>query len=137
AGAVLVIALAVVRFWFADRSWTIAAWVALAAGVLTGAGDGRLVAARLTFHTFDGVLAADALHPPTRRHYRMIWLGIGIALLAVVTLIARPALLIVGLPAYVGGAIAVRLSSGFSVPGIGTGAFRAGREARAWLRRPS
>ncbi len=58
---VLLAALAVVRAWFVDRTWTVAIRTALAAGTMIGFGAGRLVATRLAVHAFDGLLAADAL----------------------------------------------------------------------------
>ncbi len=136
AGTVLLVALAVIRAWFADRSWTVAAWSALAAGVMVGAGAGRLVATRLAFHSFDGVLAIDALHPPARRQYQVAWHGIGLSVLGATTLIARPSLLIVSLPAYLTGASVVVLTRGLSVRGTMAMRFRPVRAIRPWLNGP-
>jgi len=62
--------------------------------MVIGIGAGRLVRAPLTFYAF-GLLAADARHPHTRRRYMTAWHGVGLALLAVVTLV----LLLLLLPA--------------------------------------
>ena len=137
AAFMLLAALAVVRSWFADRSWMTTASVALGACVVIGIGAGRLVAARLAFHGFDGLLAADALHPPARRRYMAAWHGVGIALLTAVTLIARPSLLIVNVAAYLAGALVAGLTDRFRVPRIMAGKTRPGWTIRAWLRRPS
>lgn len=134
AALMLVVALAAVGAWFADRPWTDAAWAALAAGVMIGIGAGRLVTTRLAFHAFDGLLAADALHPASRRRYIAGWHGVGLALMAAVTLIARPSLLIVGVPAYLAGVLLAGLTGGFRMPKRST--TRPGRTIRAWLHRP-
>ena len=136
AALMLVAALVVVRAWVADRPWTIAAWAALIVGTMTGMGAGRLVAARLAFHAFDGLLAADALHPRTRRRYLAAWHGVGLALLAVATLIARPSLLIVSAPAYLAGVLVAGLTGGVGMRRRIAGATRPGWTMRAWSHRP-
>lgn len=88
AGTMLLFALAAVRGWCIDRAWKVAAWAALGAGIIVGMGAGRLVAARLRFHGTDGLLAADALNPLTRRRYILTWHAIGIAALGAITLVA-------------------------------------------------
>jgi len=134
--AMLLVALAVVRAWFADRAWTTAFWAAFGAGIFIGIGAGRLVLARLAFHRFDGLLAADALHPPTRRRYIAAWHGVGVAPLAAIMLIARPSLLIVGIAAYLIGALAAGLTGSVRLPRRIVGNKRPGWTIRAWLRRP-
>ena len=136
AALMLVAALAVIRAWFADRPWTVAAWTAFAAGTVIGIGAGRLVATRLAFHAFDGLLAADALHPQLRRHYIAAWHGVGLALLALVTLISRPSLLVVSVPAYLAGALVAGLTGGFGTPRRIAGTTRPGWTLRAWSHRP-
>lgn len=136
AAFMLLAALAVVRAWFVDHPWTVAAWTALAAGTVIGIGAGRLVATRLAFHAFDGLLAADALHPQMRRRYMAAWHGIGLALLSVVTLIARPSLLVVSVPAYLAGALVAGLTAGFGMPRRIAGTARPGWALRAWSHRP-
>lgn len=136
AAIMLVAALAVVRSWFADRPWTIAAWAALVAGTMIGIGTGRLVATRLAFHAFDGVLAADALRAQTRRRYMTAWHCVGIAMLVALTLIARPSLLVVSLPAYLAGALIAGLTGGFVMPKRIAGTTRSGWTLRAWSYRP-
>lgn len=116
AALMLVAALAVVRAWFVDRPWTVAAWTALAAGAMIGMGAGRLVGTRRAFHAFDGLLTADALHPQIRRLYMAAWHGVGLTLLALVTLIARPSLLVVSVPAYLTGVLVAGLTDGFKIP---------------------
>lgn len=136
AALVLVAVLALIRWWFADRPWTVAAWAALAAGTMIGVGVGRLVAARLAFHAFDGLLAEDALQPQTRRRYSVAWHGLGLALLASITLIARPSLLIVSAPAYLAGLLVAGLANGFRIPRRIVGTTRPGWTIRSWSRRP-
>lgn len=136
AALMLVAAFAAVHAWFAERSWTVAAWTAVAAGMVIGTGTGRLVRVRLTFHAFDGLLAADALHPHQRRRYMTAWHGIGLALLVVVTLIARPSLLVVSVPAYLAGVLVAELTDGVRMPKWIGGTARPGWTLRAWSHRP-
>jgi len=133
---VLLVVLTAVHAWFVDRPWRIAAWVAVAVGTITGIGAGRLVRARLAFHAFDGLLAADALHPQTRRRYMTAWLGIGLALLVVVSLIARPSLLVVSVPTYLAGVLVAELTGGVRTPKRIVGTVRPGWTLRAWSHRP-
>src|SRR3569832_624998 len=95
AGAVLFLALAVMRAWAGDQPWKIAAWAACAVGAGSGFGVCRFLVACFAFHSFDGVLAADALQRSLCRRSLVGWHAIGIATLATVTLIARPSLLII------------------------------------------
>ncbi|WP_430636301.1 hypothetical protein [Sphingomonas hankookensis] len=134
---VLLTALAVVHSWFADRPWRIAAWAVLAGGTIIGIGAGRLVAGRLAFHAFDGVLAADALQSQMRQRYMVAWHGIGMALLAVVTMVARPSLLVVSVPAYIAGGLVSGLPGRFWMQKRLIGLTRLGRTLRAWSCRPS
>ena len=136
AALMLLAALVVLRAWFTDRPWTIAAWVALGAGTMIGIGAGRLVATRLAFHVFDGLLAADALDPRARRRYVGAWHGVGLALLAVVTLIARPLLLLVSVPAYFAGVLVAALTGGSEMSRRIAGITRPGWTVRAWSHRP-
>lgn len=136
AALMLLSALTVVRAWFADRPWTVAGWTALAAGTVIGIGAGRLVATRLAFHAFDGVLAADALHPQIRRHYMAAWHAVGLTLLALVTLIARPSLLVISVPAYLAGTLVAGLTGGFRIWKRIAGMTRPGWTIRAWSQRP-
>ena len=103
---------------------------------MIGMGAGRLVGTRLAFHAFDGLLAADALHPRIRRHYMAAWHGVGLTLLALVTLIARPSLLVVSVPAYLTGVLVAGLTDGFKIPTHIVGTTRPGWTLRAWSHRP-
>jgi hypothetical protein len=103
AGAMLFVALAAVRSWSGDQPWKIAAWAAFGICVGAGFGAGRLLAARIAFHSFDGLLAADAVQPSLCRRYMAASHGIGITTLTAITLIARPSLLIISTPAYMTG----------------------------------
>lgn len=132
----LLAALAVVHAWFVDRTGTVAIRTALAAGMVIGFGAGRLVATRLAFHAFDGLLAADALHPQIRRRYMAAWHGVGLALLSGVTLIVRPSLLVVGVPGYLAGALIAGLTGRFRMPRRIAGTTRPGWMLRAWSHRP-
>ncbi len=136
AALMLLAALAAARAWFVDRPWTVAAWAALAAGAMTGIGAERLVRARLTFHAFEGLLAADALHPQMRRRYMAAWHSIGLALLAVTTLIVRPSLLVISVPAYLSGVLIAGLTGGVRIPKRIVGTARPGWTLRAWSHRP-
>ena len=129
-------ALAVAHAWFADRPWRVAAWTALGVGTLIGTGAGRLVGGRLAFHAFDGLLAADALHPQTRRRYMTAWHGVGLTLLAVTTLIVRPSLLVVSVPAYLAGVLIAGMTGGVRMPKRIVGMARPGWTLRAWSHRP-
>src|SRR3569623_157486 len=110
AGAMLFLALAFVRAWAGEQSWKVAAWTAGAAGVGAGIWVRRLLAARLAFHRFDGVLAADAVQGALCRRYLLAWHGVGIAPLAPATLLARPSLLVIGVPANLDGALLAGVS---------------------------
>ena len=136
AALMLLGALAVVRAWFADRPWVVAAWAALVAGTVIGIGAGRIVGTRLTFHASDGLLASDALQPQIRRLYKAAWHGVGLALLAAVTLIARPSLLVVSVPAYLAGVLVAGLTSSVRTPRRIAGTTRPGWTIRAWAHSP-
>ena len=132
----LLVVLGGVRTWFADRPWAIATAVGCAAGVLVGMSAGRLIASRLAFHAFDSPLGADALHFPTRRRYTIAWHGIGLIIVAAVTLVARAPLVTVSLPGYAAGALLGGATFGFGVSGITAWRPRYGRMMRAWWQRP-
>jgi hypothetical protein len=136
AAFMLLVVLAVAHAWFADRPWRVAAWTALGVGTLIGTGAGRLVGGRLAFHAFDGLLAADALHLQTRRRYMTAWHGVGLALLAVATLIVRPSLLVVSVPAYIAGVLIAGLTGSVRMPKRIVGMARPGWTLRAWSHRP-
>lgn len=135
ATALILVALAAARAWALDRSWPVAAWTGLGAGIV-GLIVGRRLAARLVFHGFDGVLAADALQPITRGPYAAAWHLTALAILAVTALIARPALLIVTLPGYLIGAVAASAIGGITLSASAAGTLAAGHRWRAWIRRP-
>jgi len=136
AAFMLVAAFAAVHAWFVDHPWMIAAWTALAAGVVIGSGAGRLVRTRLACRACDGLLATDALHPQTRRRYMTAWHGVGLALLAVTTLIVRPSLLVVSVPGYLAGVMIAGLTGGVRMPKRIAGTARPGWTLRAWSHRP-
>ncbi len=64
------------------------------------------------------------------------WLSIGLALLVVVFLIARPSLLVASVPAYLVGALVAGLTDGVRLPKRIAGTVRPGWTLRAWSRRP-
>jgi len=136
AAFMLLVVLAVAHAWFADRPGKVAAWTALGASTLIGIGAGRPVRARLAFHAFDGLLAADALHPHTRLRYMTAWHGVGLALLAVATLIVRPSLLVISVPAYLVGVLIAGLTGGVRMPKRIAGTARPGWTLRVWSHRP-
>lgn len=136
AATVLLMALAIVRSWFLPRSWIVAAWMALAVSLIAGIAAGRTIDGRLAFHASDGALAADALRPATRWRYAMAWQAIATVALAIVTLVARPTLLIVSLPAYLAGALIGHGSSALTLPGLARRRAWPGRTIRSWMRNP-
>jgi hypothetical protein len=132
----LLIAVAAVRAWFADRPWWVASWQACGASAVCGIACGHLIQARLAFHAADGPLAADALRPRTRLRYAAMWHVTGIATLAAVTVVARAPLLVVSLPGYAAGMVAAHGASGLAAkrwPFMKDGARR---WIRLWLRHP-
>lgn len=136
AALMLLAALAFVHAWFVDRPWVVAAWTALAVGGMIGIGAEHLVRTRLAFHAFDGLLAADALHSHTRLRYMTAWHGVGLALLAMATLIARPSLLVISVPAYLVGVLIAGLTGGVRMPKRIVGTARPVWTLRAWSHRP-
>ncbi len=136
AAAILLAALAALHGWCVRQPSTVAAWAAVAAGAMAGISAGRLVVSRLAYHAYDGLLAADALRSPIRRRYRMAWHGIGVTSLAPVTLIARPSLLLVAVPAYLIGAALADATSGIALPWRIGGWARPGWTLRSWAHRP-
>jgi hypothetical protein len=136
AAFILLVALPVLHSSFADRPWTISAWAGLGAGVMAGLAAGRLVGARLAFHGFDGLLAAEALYPATRRRYAIAWHLFGLAILAAVTLVARPSLLIASLPGYLIGALAGQTMASAALPGTNIRNAPLGRAVRSSAQRP-
>lgn len=135
AATVVLVALAVVRSCCANRPWNVAAVAALCVGVLVGIGAGRLAAERLRFHSSDGVLAVDALRAKTRRRYVVAWHAVGITVLAGVTLVASPSLLIVGAPAYLTGALVAHATASVAMS-TAIGQAKPARTMRRWLHRP-
>jgi hypothetical protein len=119
-----------VRSALVAQAWTTAIWVGLGAGAVIGLGTGRLVAARLRFHAADGTLAADAIRSASRRRYLLVWHALGIAALAVLTLLARPSILTVTLPGYLVGAVAGQLIQRLDLANIRIGGMRPGRTIR-------
>ncbi|MBR0560734.1 hypothetical protein [Neokomagataea anthophila] len=136
AAFILLVALAVTHAWFAGRPWRAAAWTGCAACTVIGIGAGRLVNARLAFHAFDGLLAADALSSHTCGRYRTAWHGVGLTLMAVATMIVRPALLGISMPAYLTGVLIAGLTGSVRVPKRIAGTARPGWTLRAFLHRP-
>lgn len=136
AALILFAVLATARTWAADQPWTVAAWAALVGGAVIGIAVGQLVAARLAFHAFDGLLAADALHPSMRKSCRAAWHGVGLALLAVTTLIVRPSLLMVTTPAYLAGVLVAEWIGGLGMSQAVFGTMRPRWRVRAWSHRP-
>jgi len=132
----LVVALTAIHGWCADHPWQIAAIAAFVASIMIGIGTGRLVARRLSFHAYDGLLAADALDTQARRYYLVAWLGIGLALLIVVTLIARPSLLIASAPGYIAGGLFGITTGNLKIPKRIIGTSRPKWTIQAWSRHP-
>lgn len=136
AGAVLVVILAVARSWLGDQPWRIAAWAAFGVGAGAGMGVRRLLAARIAFHSYDGLLAADAMQPSLRRRYMVAWHGIAIVILTAVTLLARPSLIVISALAYLLGVFLGALVSRLAVERAAFGKATTGWNVRKWLRHP-
>ncbi len=137
AAAMLVAALASLRGGLIGSSWTVAAWTACGGAVVFGFGARRLIAARLCFHGSDGLLAADALSPAVRQRYGAAWHGIGLAVLTMTILIARPWVLVAVFPGYLAGALIAWLLEGIRMPGPGRGGTRTTWLVRTWLQAPA
>lgn len=135
AAIVLLAALGGVRAAIAERAWMVAACAAVAVGLMIGVAAARLTMARLAFHAFDGVLAADALQPCTRRRYAIACHGIGIVLVGGIALIVRPSLLFVAIAAYLAGVVMRGLTDGVAVRLRMVASPRPGWSLGAWLRR--
>lgn len=130
-------ALTVARAQIVDRPWAESAWAALAAGAVAGASATRLIAARLGFHATDGLLAADALHPPTRLRYAAAWHSVGVAMIFTVSLVIRPSLLVAVLPGYIAGGSMVQLRPPLAVAVAAVAnRVRSARLIARWLHRP-
>jgi hypothetical protein len=136
AATMLLFAVAAARSWLLDHSLRVAAWAALGAGIPIGLTTGRQFALRLAFHAFDGPLAADALCPVTRRRYLIAWHAIGLTLLTIITVIARPTLLIASLPGYLIGALVGHGTAGVSLIGLAASKTGCERTLRSWIQRP-
>ncbi len=108
--ALLAIALAMARAALEDRAFIVAASAVATLALLTGAATARLIERRLAFHAYDGVLAADALIPTTRRHYALACHAIALAGTALVALAARPPLFAVAMAGYLAGAMVGHLA---------------------------
>ena len=132
----LLIMLGGLREWFTDRPWTLAAPVGLIAAGICGLSSGRAISSRLVFHAFDGPLAADAIRLPTCKRYMIAWHAMGLAILATITLIARPSLLIAVLPGYVTGAIIGGRTFGFGLSGLFAKWRGNGWRTQSWTRHP-
>lgn len=113
---ILAAGLAVAHSWSIDQAWATAAWAAALAAGAAGLGTGHLLAVRLAFHRSDGVLAADALQPARARPFRFAWHASALTGIAAITLIARPALVLVSIPAYVAGAALAEVTSRLTLP---------------------
>ncbi|MEG3145140.1 hypothetical protein U1839_10815 [Sphingomonas sp. RT2P30] len=107
----LVVALAVARAALGDRAFIVAAVAVATLAFLVGAATARLIERRLAFHAYDGVLAADALIPASRRHYALAGHAVALAGTALATLVARPTLLAIAIAGYLVGATIRHLGS--------------------------
>jgi len=136
AATMLAIAIAVVRSRSADCPWPIAAWTGCGCGLILGIIGKRLVDARLSFHALHGLLAADALLPSTSKSYKLAWHAILLTGLTILTLVARPSLLIVSLPAYLIGTLVGHLVENLAQVSFMTKKIGLGRFVQSWLQRP-
>jgi len=103
--------IAAIRSWCATQPRELAAWTALAVGVIIGSAGQRLISERLNFHGSDGVLAVDALSPPTRRRYATVCHVAGIAAFGAIVMVTEPSLVILGIAGYSAGVLATWLMS--------------------------
>jgi hypothetical protein len=128
-------ALAALQSWFAQQPWRVAASAASVAGVILGLGVARLLIARLAFHRFDGVLAADALRQSASRRYMAAFHGVAVVLIAAVMLIVQPSLIPLIIPNYGVGATIAGLLLRFGDSWRIASNLRSGWVVGAWLRR--
>jgi len=135
AASVVLIALATLHASLADRPWLVAASAVAGLSAIAGASAARLLHRRLAFHTDEGALADAALDPRARRRYLVAFHALGLGVLGVATLAARPSLLALGLAAYLAGAALGHLAS-LAAGGLALRRPTAGRAMRAQLRRP-
>lgn len=136
AGAVLLLMLVVARSWLSGHSWKIAALAAFGVSAAAGAGMARALAARIAFHSADGLLAADAMHALSRRNYMVAWHGTAITIGTAVVLIARPSLIVISVPAYLTGTLLGALASRLAVRWPAFSAAAIPWTVRSWLHRP-
>lgn len=136
ASAMLLVGAFALRTGLAERPWSIASWQAFGVGVVIGLAATRVIRARLLFHASDGPLAADALRRATRQRYILGWHAIGLVGLVLITIVARPVLLVVSVPGYVTGRL-VAHAAGTAIPGLRFGGADARRHMLAALRHPA
>lgn len=112
--AVLAIGVVAIRSWMLDHSsQKMALWAAAGGGALIAIGCGRAIRARLSFHSADGPLAADALIAGSRRRYTAAWHLVAVALLTVLTMLFGPWMAGAALGGYAIGAV---VTHGFNLP---------------------
>lgn len=133
--ATLALALLFVRSWLAGQAWGIAAATILGIGFAAGVLAGRSIAARVAFHSSDGVLAADALRAGMRWRYIAGWHLAGLAVSLAATLVIGAALSGEAVAGYLGGALCGHLTAGVAWQRVLKGGRRFGL-LRSWLRRP-
>lgn len=135
-GAALVLMLVIARSWLGGHSWKIAAWTAFGVNAAAGMGVARALAARIAFHSTDGLLAADAMKSLPRQNYMVAWHGVAITISTLVVLIARPSLIVISVPAYLAGALLGAVAARVAVkwPAFSTAAIP--WAIRSWLHRP-
>lgn len=125
------------RIAFVELPPKVAAWAVIATGSLVGLAVGRTIASRLAFHAFDGLLAVDALRVSSRQRYLFAWHAVAMTVPIVLTLVARPALVLATVPAYAAGAVAGHATLGIGLAGLNTRGSGYQRAIRSWLQRPS
>lgn len=133
----LLVSLAVLRSWFTDRPWMLAAWVGFGGSFLVGIALERLIAARLAFHASEGLLAADALQRTTSWRFTVAWLAIGLVAMTVATFVARPSLLVVSLPGYLIGAFVSQIIGALSLWKPFNRKAKLALTIRTWARHPT
>lgn len=132
--SVLLIGVLVLRLGIASRPWALVAWLFLGIGLLTGFATLRLPTSRLSGHISSGLLAVEALTPAMRWRYLATWHLIGLAGVTLLTLTARPSLLLASVPGYLGGSVLGYAAAAFGKP---ESSLRPAGHKRALLLRPA
>lgn len=136
AGALPIVGLVVSRHALAHLPLPTAGAIVCAVAAIAGGGTEKLIQRRLAFHAYDGLLAADALRPDTRRLYALTCHALVAVAIAAAALLVRPACVAFLLPGYLVGATVSYLIKLLRVQRETGGRWVVGRTIKARMRRP-